>query len=185
MNNFVFDPSSKFIDPEKILFQAGLSAGQTLADLGAGSGFYAFAAGKIVGEQGTVYAVDILETALDHIAAEGRLKGLRNIKTVRADLEDNNAVTVIPSGSCDIVLFANILHQLKNKEELFAKAYSLLKSGGKLVVIEWNDQPGPIGPVSAERLTPEEAGKLAGQATLKPGGILPADSYHYGLIFIK
>src|SRR5258708_7468668 len=67
MNKFVFDPTRKFLDPERVLFAAGLGTGQTFADFGSGSGFYTVGASKIVGEQGTVYSVDILESVLDHI----------------------------------------------------------------------------------------------------------------------
>lgn len=185
MNGFVFDPSIKFLDPERTLFAAGLAAGQVVADLGAGSGFYALAAGKIVGDQGLVYAADILREALDHIAAEGRLKGIRNLKTLRVDLEQAHACAVIPTGSVDLVILANILHQIKNQLAFVAESYRMLKTGGKVLVIEWNDQPGPIGPSVADRIHPEQVKKLIQQATLKDAGTVTADIYHYGLMFTK
>ena len=185
MNNFVFDPSIKFLDPERVLFAVGLAAGQTVADLGAGSGFYVLAAGKIIGDQGVVYAVDILGSALDHIAAESRLKSLRNVKTIRADLEQASACTAIPTGSVDLVILANIIHQIKNQTALVAESYRILKTGGKIFVIEWNDQPGPIGPPVTERIRPEQVKKLLATAALKESGAVTADIYHYGLMFIK
>ncbi len=185
MNNFVFDPSLKFLDPERTLFAAGLSANHTVADLGTGSGYYALAAGKIVGEQGLVYAVDILETSLDHISAEGRMQGLKNFKLMRADLEQDNSCATIPTGSVDLVIFANILHQIKNQMPLLTEAYRMAKTGAKFLVIEWNDQPGPLGPPVAERIGPAVVNKLAAGATLKPAGSVEADIYHYGLLFIK
>src|SRR5258708_33097125 len=113
MNNFVFDPSSKFLDPDKLLFASGRSAGQSVADLGTGSGFYALAAAKIVGDAGLVYSCDILESALDHVAAEARVKGVRNLKTFRTDLEQSNSCLQIPTGSVALVILANLLHQLQ------------------------------------------------------------------------
>jgi ubiquinone/menaquinone biosynthesis C-methylase UbiE len=185
MNNFVFDPNTKFLDPERTLFATGLAIGQTAADLGAGSGFYVQSAGKIVGDQGVVYAVDILGSALDHIAAESRLKGLRNVKTLRADLEQANACSAIPTGSIDLVILANIIHQIKNQSALIAEAFRMLKTGGKVLIIEWNDQPGPIGPAVTERIRPEQVKKLLQQTTLKDAGSATTDIYHYGLMFIK
>ncbi|OGE82353.1 MAG: hypothetical protein A3B10_02640 [Candidatus Doudnabacteria bacterium RIFCSPLOWO2_01_FULL_44_21] len=184
MNKFLFEPP-KFLDPEKTLFAAGLTSGQTLADLGAGSGFYVMAAGKIVGERGSVFAVDILESALDHIAAEARVKGLRNVKMIRCDLEQASSCSGIPTGSLDYVLLANTLHQIKNRKGLLTEVYRLLKTGGKLIALEWNDQPSPIGPQIADRLAPTEIVKLASQTNLKELGMLPVDIYHYGLMFIK
>jgi ubiquinone/menaquinone biosynthesis C-methylase UbiE len=185
MANLLFDPAAKFNDPEKILFAAGLTSGQVFADYGAGSGFYSLAAGKIVGERGIVLAVDILQTALDHIAAEGRLKGLRNIKTVHADLENPQSLASIGVGSVDMVLFSNITHQIKSKQTLFAEAYRVLKTGGKLLVIDWNDMPSPIGPPAAGRLPSQEVQRFAQESHLKSAGEVPADAYHYGLMFIK
>ncbi|HTL39226.1 MAG TPA: class I SAM-dependent methyltransferase [Methylomirabilota bacterium] len=184
MNKFLFEPP-KFLDPQRTLFAAGLTSGQVLADLGAGSGFYVIAAAKIVGPQGTVYAVDILETALDHIAAEARLNGLHNIKTIHCDLENANSCTAIPAGSLDYVLLGNIAHQLKKQAEIFKEAYRLLKTGGKLIVLEWNDQPSPIGPSVHERLMPNAVSKFASKVSFKDAGPLPTDMYHYGLMFIK
>ncbi|MBX4191704.1 MAG: methyltransferase domain-containing protein [Candidatus Doudnabacteria bacterium] len=185
MNNFVFDPTRKFLDPERVLFTAGLAAGQTFADFGSGSGFYTIAAAKIVGEQGIVYSVDILEPALDHIVAEARLKNLRNIKTLMCDLEQTASCNTVPVGSVDMVLFANITHQIKNRSNLFAEAYRLLKTGGKLVVIEWNEQPSPIGPVSADRISEAEVMSVAKKSGLKSAGEFRVDPYHYGSIYIK
>ena len=184
MNKFLFEPA-KFMDPQRTLFAAGLTSGQHLADLGAGSGFYAIAAGKMVGATGLVYAVDVLETALDHVAAEARLYGLHNVKTLRCDLEAVNSCLAVPAGTLDYVLLANIAHQLKNQNGVFTEAYRLLKTGGKMIVLEWNDQPSPIGPIAAQRLTPDLIGKLATKAALKEAGTLPTDNYHYGLMFIK
>lgn len=183
-NSFVFD-LPKFLDPEKTLFAAGLAKGQSLADLGTGGGFYAVAAAKIVGEQGLVYAVDIVESALNHISAEARVQSLRNIKTLRVDLEETGACLSIPGGTMDYVLFANLAHQIKNQKELFTEGYRQLKTGGKLIVIEWNDQPSPIGPIASERIGQDAIKTMASQASLKESGLVPTDNYHYGLVFVK
>jgi ubiquinone/menaquinone biosynthesis C-methylase UbiE len=184
-SNFVFDPGLKFLNPEKILFQAGLSAGQTMADLGAGNGFYSLAASKLVGENGSVFAVDILEDALEHIATEARLKGARNIQTIRCDLEQPHACDKISTGAMDMVLLSNIVHEVHESKVLFDEAFRMLKTGGKLVVVEWNDQPGPIGPEFKKRVMSDRVKKLAFDRTFKDGGAVSTDVYHYGLIFIK
>jgi ubiquinone/menaquinone biosynthesis C-methylase UbiE len=185
MNNFIHVPTLKFNNPEKILFAAGLAPGQVFADFGAGSGFYSFAAGKVVGEHGAVFAVDVLQTALDHVAAEARLKGLRNVKTVRADLEKDKSLEGIPVGSVDVVLFSNITHQIHEKTRLFETAYRVLRTGGKLLVIDWNDIPSPIGPPAELRTSAKQVEEFAKAVNLKPAGHLPADNYHYALMFIK
>lgn len=185
MNNLGIAGTNKFLDPEHILFQAGLKKGQVMADFGAGSGYYVLAGGKLVGERGQVFAVDLLESALEHIGAEARLRLIRNVRTVRADLDGQNACSSIPAGTCDLVLMGNVVHEVKNKQNLFVEAYRLLKTGGSLLVLEWNDQRSPIGPSPEVRVTPETVTKLAQAHNLKPVKRLEADRYHYGLLFVK
>src|SRR3989344_2387706 len=130
-SEFTYQAGVRFLDPEKILFQSGLSSGQMVADLGAGSGFFALASSKIVGDNGAVFVVDIMEHALNNVASEARLKNLRNIRPIRADLEKETACKDIPSGQADLVIFANVLHQIKNQEKLMKQAYGLLRTDGK------------------------------------------------------
>ena len=181
----VFDPSRKFLDPERVLFSAGLGLGHNFADFGAGSGFYVIAASKIVGDNGVVYGIDILESALDHMSAEARLHNRRNIKTLMCNLEQRKSCEGIVEGSLDMVLMGNILHQVKDRASLFTEAYRLLKTGSKLVTIEWNDQPVSIGPVATSRVAEHEVVNVALKNGFKQAGKLNVDPYHYGLIFIK
>lgn len=185
MSGFVYNPGTRFLDPKQTLFEAGLVAGQVVSDLGAGSGFYALGAGQIVGEKGLVYVSDILESALGNVLSEARIRNLRNIKTIRTDLEQPQSCAAIPPGVSDVVVLANVLHQIKNKTNLLAEAYRLLKTSGKLLVVEWNDQPAPIGPVSSSRLKEKTAMELVAAASLKFVRKINTDKFHYGLIFSK
>jgi len=185
MNNFIFDPKTRFLNPDKILFSAGLSARQNVLDLGVGSGFFSIAAGKKIGDQGQVFAIDIMESSLDHVVAEARLTGLKNIRTIHADLEKPDALSKITTGSIDLVLVSNLIHQIKNSKLLFKDIYRVLKTGGKMLAIEWNDEPSPIGPQPQDRIKPESIIKLAKDIVLKEAGLVETDKYHYGLIFIK
>lgn len=181
----IFNPQTNFLDPGKTLFATGLSSGMKVADLGAGAGFYAIAASKILGPQGEVYVVDILESALSRLQSEARAKGLRNIKTLRCDLEAPDACMNIPKGEVDLVIMANVLHQIKNKNNLFIEAYKLLKTGGKLLVIDWNSTASPIGPEHGSRVSEEEMKKLGEAAAMRFIGEVKTDKYHYGLVFVK
>lgn len=183
--SFVYNPNNKFLDPAKVLFQAGLAASQIVADLGSGNGFFALAAGKIVGPSGKVYAVDILADALDFTTTDARIAGLTNIQTLRCDLELPHACVSINEGSADMVIFSNIVHEIVNKINLFAEAYRLLKSGGKLLIVEWSDQASPIGPPQATRVKRLEVERLARDSNFKLDKIVETDQYHYGLVFIK
>ncbi len=175
-----------FIDPESVLFQAGLKLGQTVADLGAGSGFYALAAAKITGQQGMVHVADAKESALEHVAAEARMRGHKGLKTYRCDLDLEEITSCkLPGPECDMVVLANVAHEVKNRKNLFKHAYALLKTGGKLVVVDWNEAPSPIGPAPEKRIKEDDVIQLAKSGSLKYVNHIDADGYHFALVFEK
>jgi ubiquinone/menaquinone biosynthesis C-methylase UbiE len=181
----VLNFGSKFLDPEKILFAAGLSTGQVAADLGSGSGFYTMAAARIVGDRGTVYSLDIMESALEHVTAQARLLGVKNIKTLRVDLEQKSCCGQIAVGTVDFTVIASVMHQMSNLDNLFSEAYRILKTGGKLLIVEWNEKPGPIGPIASNRIKASQVEMIAKKNGFKSAGAVDADQYHFGLVFIK
>lgn len=175
----------KFLNPESILFLAGLKPNQIVADLGAGSGFYALAAAKIVGMHGQVHVIDVKEPVLDHLAGEARMRGYKNIKTYLADLDEPKIPARIPTGQSDMVILANILHEVENRKNLLAHAYALLKTGGQLLVVDWNDQPSPIGPDASKRLQPADVKKEIESNGLRFVKEVESDSYHFAMVFSK
>ncbi|MGE5298256.1 MAG: class I SAM-dependent methyltransferase [Acidobacteriaceae bacterium] len=175
----------RFLDPEKILFRAGLANGQVVADLGAGSGFYALAASKVVGKTGKVYVVDILDSALANVAAEARMLMLKNLTAVRSDLEKQDSLSKISDSSIDLAIFGNVLHQLSSYRSLLAETYRVLKTKGHLLVVEWSDKPGPFGPRSANRLKQADVIAAITKSGMKFESEIETDPYHYGLTFIK
>ncbi|HEV8601237.1 MAG TPA: class I SAM-dependent methyltransferase [Patescibacteria group bacterium] len=185
MSSFVYNPGTRFLDPQQTLFETGLVKGQIVSDLGAGSGFYALGAAQIVGQKGQVFVTDILDSALSNVVSEARIRNLRNIKTIRTDLEQPESCKAIPSGTSDVVVLANVLHQITNRTNLLAEVYRLLKTSGKLLLVEWNDQPAPIGPVSSDRLKESAVLDMVQAASLKFVRKLETDRFHYGLIFSK
>jgi ubiquinone/menaquinone biosynthesis C-methylase UbiE len=185
MSNVSYDPSKKFLNPDRLLMRAGIMVGQVVADLGAGAGYFSIAAGKIVGNNGEVFSVDVLESALEHVNADARMQNVHNIRSLRADLELPHSLDKIVTGTCHAVLMINILHQIKNKQNLFNHAYRLLHTGGKLLVVDWNDQPFPVGPRAEDRISEEQVDSLAQKCHLKLTSRTEADPYHYSMIYIK
>lgn len=164
---------------------AGLKPNQIVSDLGAGSGFYALATAKIVGSHGEVHVVDIKEAALDHLTSEARMRGIKNIKTYIADLDEPKIPSRIPAGESDMVVLANIMHEIGSAKNLLAHAYALLKTGGSLVVVDWNDQPSPIGPEASKRLHPTQIKKDIEACALKFVKNIETDPYHFAMVFSK
>lgn len=173
----------KFLNPEAVLFQAGLKSGQVVADLGAGSGFYALASASIVGSQGEVHVVDVKESALDHVSVEARMRHYKNIKTYVCDLDKTDLHARLPEGQCDVAVLANILHEVQHPKNLLKHAYKLLKSGGKLVIIDWNSNHGPIGPSADKRVNEQEIKKTVESSSFRFIKQLDADEYHFAMVF--
>ena len=173
------------LDPYYVLEQAGLKEGDKVADLGCGSaGHFVIPAGKIVGDKGTVYAVDILKSVLAAVQSRAKLEGLTNVELVWSNLEIYGA-TKIPKESLDFALLINILFQVKKREEVIKEAIRLLKSGGKLVVVEWGLGEAPLGPPPAMRVTKDYLREVMQKFNLKEIKEFKAGPYHYGLVFMK
>jgi len=179
-----------FMNPEKILLQIGLKEGITVADFGCGHGYFTIPAGKIIGGEGKVYAVDVLTECLEAIHSRAKLEGVINILTMRGNLEKLGG-SGIKDGVVDLVLLHNVLFQSEKKADILKEADRVLKSGGNLVVIDWlpiAESTGGtsfFGPQEGWRISAEEAKKITQEEGLAFDRSLDAGEYHYGLIFIK
>src|SRR3989344_1960900 len=134
-----------FADPENNIKQFGLREGDTVADLGAGAGFYTLAAAGAVGKDGKVYAIDINLDLLKRVKEEAEGSGLQNVEIIHGDLEKKDG-TKLADLSVDAVVASNILFQIKNKDVLVKEIYRILKPEGKALVIDWQDSFGGMGP---------------------------------------
>lgn len=148
-------------------------------DLGCGSGGWAIPLAKYL-EEGNVTAIDILEEPLSALKARAKLEKIFNIKTVLADAEKG---TDIFENSIDLVLITNLLFQCEDRKKVLEEGKRILKSSGKILVIDWNPDS-PIGPKEG-RISSEEVKTLAEEIGLKTKKEFKASSYHYGLIFEK
>jgi len=173
----------EFLNPKKIFDQVPLQNSIVAADFGAGSGFFSFELAKRIGKGGTVYAIDILGTALEAIRSRASSYSFENIKTVRADLELEKGST-LDDASCDLVIVSNILFQVADPAKLLKEARRALKNNGMLVLIEWIPEKMP----STEGVMPLAKGeteRIAEAAGFEITDDLDAGAYHYGFLCKK
>jgi len=176
---------NELLDPLEILARLGVKTGAKVADLGCGgAGHFTIPAAQLVGDHVTVYAVDILKTVLRSVISKARLEGIDNIKAVWSNLESAGA-TKIRKNSLDFALLINILFQSKKHEDIFKEAIRLLKEDGKLLIIDWGQNPSVFGPPPTDRVKAENIKKIAKDLKLKSIDEFQAGTYHYGLIFEK
>lgn len=170
--------------PENIAREFGVGEGMSVADFGSGAGYFTIILGRMVGEGGKVYALDIQETALDNVRVKAKAAGIQNIETIRTNLEVAGS-SGLPDNSQDMVLVANILFQSDKKVDIIRETNRVLKNGGRLILIDWKFGTGGFGPPDELR-TDETAMRnlVAGEGLVfeKP---IDAGQFHYGMIFKK
>ncbi len=172
-----------FADPGKILKQFGLADNMIVADLGAGSGFYAIPAAKIV-HHGKVYAVEVQKDFLKTIQNKTSDAHLTNIDFIWGDIEQLGG-TKIKDGILDRVIASNILFQVQDKQKLLDEAYRILKPEGKLLLIDWADVSLSMGPRPESIIKKDKAREMLEKKSFIFERDIDAGAHHYGMILIK
>lgn len=169
-----------FINPRKILNdQLVLESTMNAADLGCGSGEWTIPLAESL-ENGKVYAVDLLDEPLSVVRGKARDKGIENIELVKSDIE--GVIPRLLANSMDLVLATNLLFQVRDRRAVFTEAGRILKVGGRMLVIEWNEDTA-IGP--EQKVAKKELKDLAIASGFVAAGEFKAGNFHYGLIFKK
>ncbi len=155
----IFDPKNKdkldtperrkILPPGEILLKSGLKHGDFIADIGCGTGYFSLPAASIVGNNGKVYACDISSEMLEHLKASIEKELLSIIKLIQV----MPSCLPLSNSSVDFVLISNVLHEVEKKEIFLAELRRILKSRGKLILIEWLDKEMEQGPPLHERLS--------------------------------
>jgi len=111
----------------------GIVPGKSVADIGAGSGFFTVLAARRVGDKGTVYAVDINPDAIQYIDARLKKEDLHNVKTVLGKADD----PLLPA-PVDAVLLLKTYHEVAQPIVLFRNLRNSLAKEAKVGVIDRN-----------------------------------------------
>ncbi len=172
-----------FSDPQKNIAELGIMDGMKIVDLGAGSGFYALEAAKKVGPRGMIYAVDVQQDLLNKIKTSAGLMSLHNVEVVWGNIEKLGG-TKLRESIADCVILSNTLFQVEpaDRDNLALEVKRLLKSGGKLLVVDWASGT----PLSPKTIVP----KLLAEGIFQKVGLkldksFDAGDHHYGIIFKK
>lgn len=129
---------SALLDAKKLLLDAGVTSGMRVADFGAGrAGNIVFAASPLVGEDGIVFAVDVVKDVLAMIDGRRKLFSALNVETVWGDFECEEGVR-IPAHTLDMVFIVNNLWCAKNTDSIVCEARRVLKNDGLLVLVDWH-----------------------------------------------
>ncbi len=140
------------LDPYEILRALDVKPGMVLADLGCGPGFFTLPAAELVGPTGLVYAVDVQQEMVDALRSRLAQAEVRNVVVRRSSEVEPS----LPLASVDVAILAYMLHEVEQRAKFLLATKRLLKSGGRIVVINWKKTETPVGPPVDVRLAPED-----------------------------
>jgi ubiquinone/menaquinone biosynthesis C-methylase UbiE len=160
MGDHLFKPQDahKLDDPERqiwlpvadVIRALAIRPGMRVADVGAGTGYFAVPIGCAVGVEGKVYAVDLQPAMLARLWEKlTEPDAPRNIELVQGEASK----TTLPSRCADVVFVANVWHELENPTTALQEVARILAPGGVLALLDWRaDMSSPPGPPSDHRL---------------------------------
>lgn len=173
-----------FSDPTFNVEQLDLQSGSKVADFGSGSGFYTFALAKAVGDMGRVFAIEVQKDLLQNVKNESLKRGLSNIDFIWGDIEKDGG-SHIRDELLDAVVVANVFFQVIHKRELVGEIKRILKRGGQVLVVDWTDSFGGLGPTSDSVISEQEINKLFIESGFTKKKNISAGEHHFGIIFKK
>ena len=123
--------------PQRTIESLRIQAGDQIADLGTGEGYFVFRLADAVGENGKVYAVEIEEVLVTQLEKQAKEKGYPNVTAIRARVDD----PLLPDGEIDLVFFCDAYHHIETREMYFARLKKDLKPQGRFAVVDWKAIP--------------------------------------------
>jgi ubiquinone/menaquinone biosynthesis C-methylase UbiE len=179
--------SSSFdlIDVETLYRELDLQKGDVFLDVACGRGAYCLQASEIIGPTGTVYAIDLWEEGIRHLNVRAAEKNASNIKSFVAD-----AGRQIPvADQCvDICLMATVLHDFVEdhiSKEVLQEIVRVIKSTGRLAIVEFKKIDGPPGPPRHIRLAPEAVEDMLLPLGFSKNRLVDLGAYNYLIMFQK
>jgi ubiquinone/menaquinone biosynthesis C-methylase UbiE len=165
--------------PHEVLAALNIRPGEVIADIGAGSGYFAFRLAHQVGEKGKVYAVDVSPDMILHINRRIRDTKSTNVVTILADPDD----PLLPDQSVNRFFICNVWHHVENQTKYLSLLKKMLKPDGEVVMIDFHKKELPVGPPLQVKIAREDLitqMETNGFRLKQEYGFLP---YQYFLVF--
>lgn len=162
---------------DRVMDGLAIAPGKSVADLGAGSGWFTVLAARRVGRDGQVYAVDINPAAIRYIERRSHKEGLSNVRASLGKEDD----PVLPEGSLDSVLLLKTYHEVARPVDLLRNLRAALRPGAKVGIIDRNGNGSDHG-VSKE-IVLQEAKQAGYKLVEEQDGLVKDDGMDYFLIF--
>jgi len=187
MHSRVFDPSQvhkleaperlQWMPPGEILGCLELRGGMAVADIGAGTGYFAIPLARAIAPDGRVFAVDLQAELLDVLRGKlSKPDAPANIVILKGSASS----TGLAAGSCDLAFLANVWHEIDDREAVLAELARILKPGGKIAVLDWRpDAAHPPGPPLEHRVPAREVQRFFASHGRRVDAVRNVGQYSY------
>ena len=165
--------------PAELVAALQIPAGATVADLGAGTGYFERYLSQAVGPNGGVLAIEVEPRLVVYLRDRAEREQLANVTPILASLDNPR----LPPAGVDLILVADTYHHLDHRRAYLPLLIRALRPGGRIAVVDWKPGPLPEGPEPSHKLAAEKViaeMQDAGLTLAAQPDILP---YHYILIF--
>jgi ubiquinone/menaquinone biosynthesis C-methylase UbiE len=151
-------------NPDQIMDAVRVAEGSTVADIGAGAGWFTIRLAQRVGPKGLVYAQDVQRVMLDAIKRRVQREGIENVTMVQAHGNDPN----LPAKTLDAILMVDAYQEVENRVVYLRNLANALKPMGRIGIVNWKPGRGGPGPDDPnERVARSAAEADAAAAGLK------------------
>ncbi|MBI3693584.1 MAG: methyltransferase domain-containing protein [Acidobacteria bacterium] len=138
--------------PERVLDALDIRPGLTVADVGAGVGYFTWRLARRVGPAGKVIAVDVQQKMLDLMAENLKQRNITNVEMVLGGVRDPR----LPDGAVDLALLVDVYHELSEPEAIMSHIRQALKPYGRLVLVEYRKEDPSIPILPLHKMSVEE-----------------------------
>ncbi len=148
--------------PDEVLAALGLEEGQTVADVGAGPGYFTVRLARAVGPRGKVYAVEVVPELVGALREHLERAEVANVVPLLSRESDS----LLPPDSCDRVLIVNTFHHFPDGVAYLRHLAASLRRGGILANLDFHRRETPVGPPVEHRVAREDFLAVADRAGL-------------------
>ena len=135
--------------PDRVIAALGLKPGQTVADIGAGTGYFTIRIAKSAAAP-KVYAVDIEATMVEYVRQRAMREGLTNVVGVKAGADRTNLPEPV-----DVALIVDTYHHIPSRVAYFRVLKTLMRPGARVAIVDFRKEA-PQGPPVEFRFTPDQ-----------------------------
>lgn len=148
--------------PDQLVELLDLKNGQSVADIGAGTGYISWRMAQKVGREGRVYAVDIQQEMLDQLQKRMRDRGIQNVEPVLGTIQHAN----LQPNSIDLAIMVDVYHEFSHPYEMMKSIVTALKPGGRVAFVEYRAEDPEIPIKRVHKMTEPQVKKEAEAAGL-------------------